>query len=91
MLYSLIYLSGRMIFSQPDQNINTNNQNNQNNINNNANNREIDLESTGKTIITDTTENNTENNIENNILILDGYEYTYVPERMREILIDRYV
>ena len=31
MLYSLIYLSGRMIFSQPDQNNNTNNQNNINN------------------------------------------------------------
>lgn len=88
MLYSLIYLSGRMIFSQPDQN---NNQNNQNNTNNTSlNDEEIDLESTGHTIITDTTENNIENNTENNILILDGYEYTYVPERMREILIYRY-
>ena len=74
MLYTLINLSSRMIFSQPDQN------------NTNLNDEEIDIESTGQTIITDTTENNTTNNI----LLLDGDDYMYTPERMREILIYRY-
>ena len=70
MLYTLINLSSRMIFSHSDQN------------NSNSNDKEIDLESTGKTIITDTTENN--------ILLSDGDDYMYTPERMREILIYRY-
>jgi hypothetical protein len=74
MFYTLINLSSRMIFSQPDQN------------NTNLNDEEIDIESTGQTIITDTTENNTTNNI----LLLDGDDYMYTPERMREILIYRY-
>ena len=74
MLYTLINLSSRMIFSHSDQN------------NSNSNDKEIDLENTGKTIITDTTENNTVNNI----LIMDGDDYMYTPERMREILIYRY-